>query len=79
MVYKKGIYPGNLRSGRLVSGRDSFGEGVRSPWHTQQTVEALKRNPLSAQSDLLVVSDGARNAQIILSKFQLVQCLWVIA
>jgi GT2 family glycosyltransferase len=29
-------------------------------WHTQQTVEALKKNKLAAESELFVFSDGAR-------------------
>ncbi|UFS69726.1 glycosyltransferase [Geomonas sp. RF6] len=32
------------------------------PWHTRQTVEALARNPLAPESDLLVYSDAARTA-----------------
>src|SRR2546426_3699515 len=31
-------------------------------WHTQQTVEALRRNELAEQSDLHVFSDGPRSA-----------------
>ena len=30
-------------------------------WHTQQTVEALKKNKLADQSKLYVYSDGAKN------------------
>ncbi len=30
------------------------------PWHTRQTVEALQRNHLSAQSDLFIFSDAAK-------------------
>jgi hypothetical protein len=30
------------------------------PWHTQQTIEALLRNPLAAESDLIIFSDGPR-------------------
>ena len=32
------------------------------PWHTQQTVEALKKNELSKESDLFIFSDGAKTA-----------------
>jgi hypothetical protein len=32
------------------------------PWHTRQTVEALKRNTLAMGSDLIVFSDGARES-----------------
>ncbi|MFC1621052.1 methyltransferase, TIGR04325 family [Candidatus Omnitrophota bacterium] len=31
------------------------------PWHTRQTVEALKRNLLSAESELFVFSDAPKN------------------
>jgi len=34
----------------------------RRPEHTRATVEALLRNPESAQTDLHVFSDGAREA-----------------
>jgi hypothetical protein len=30
------------------------------PWHTRQTVEALQKNPLAAQSDLFIYSDGPK-------------------
>lgn len=30
------------------------------PWHTQQTVEALKKNDLADQSELFIYSDGAK-------------------
>ncbi len=30
------------------------------PWHTQQTVEALLRNPLAQQTELYVFADGAK-------------------
>jgi len=33
------------------------------PWHTQQTINSLRRNELAAHSDLFVFSDGARNTQ----------------
>jgi Glycosyl transferase family 2 len=32
------------------------------PWHTRQTVEALLRNELASQSDLIVFSDAGRDA-----------------
>ncbi|MCS6820407.1 MAG: sugar transferase [Microscillaceae bacterium] len=35
------------------------------PWHLQQTVEALQRNPLAAQSILWVFSDFAKTSQEI--------------
>lgn len=31
------------------------------PWHTQQTVEALKKNTLAKESELFIYSDGAKN------------------
>ena len=31
------------------------------PWHTQQTIEALQKNELARQSDLIVYSDAAKN------------------
>jgi len=33
------------------------------PWHTRQTVEALKQNELASESELFVYSDGPKNAQ----------------
>lgn len=33
------------------------------PSHTQQTVEALLQNELASESDLIIFSDGAKNAQ----------------
>lgn len=30
------------------------------PWHTEQTVEALKKNELAKESDLFIFSDGAK-------------------
>ncbi len=30
------------------------------PWHTRQTVEALQRNELAAESELIVFSDGEK-------------------
>ncbi|ENT6808903.1 glycosyltransferase [Vibrio vulnificus] len=33
------------------------------PWHTQQTIEALQKNELSDQSDLILYSDGPKNDQ----------------
>lgn len=32
-------------------------------WHTQQTVEALQKNELAAESDLFIFSDGAKNTE----------------
>lgn len=32
-------------------------------WHTQQTVEALQKNELAADSDLFIFSDGAKNTE----------------
>lgn len=31
------------------------------PWHTQQTVEALKKNELAGESNLFVFSDGPKS------------------
>lgn len=31
------------------------------PWHTQQTIEALKKNELAKESDLFIYSDEAKN------------------
>jgi GT2 family glycosyltransferase len=31
------------------------------PWHTRQTVEALKKNQLFDSSDLIILSDGAKD------------------
>lgn len=33
------------------------------PWHTQQTIEALQKNELAEQSDLIVYSDAPKNDQ----------------
>lgn len=33
------------------------------PWHTRQTVEALKKNELATQSDLIIFSDAPKNTQ----------------
>jgi len=33
------------------------------PWHTRQTVEALQRNELAAESELFIYSDAARTAK----------------
>lgn len=33
------------------------------PWHTRQTVEALKRNSLACESDLYIYSDGPRRLE----------------
>jgi hypothetical protein len=33
------------------------------PWHTQQTVEALKKNHLAAQSHLIVFADGVKTPE----------------
>lgn len=33
------------------------------PWHTQQVLDALKKNDLSKQSDLFIFSDGAKNPE----------------
>ena len=32
------------------------------PWHTQQTVEALQKNELAAESDLYIFADGPKTA-----------------
>lgn len=32
------------------------------PWHTRQTVEALQKNKLAQQSDLIIYSDAAKNS-----------------
>ncbi len=31
------------------------------PWHTMQTVEALKKNELAQDSELFIFSDGWKN------------------
>lgn len=33
------------------------------PWHTRQTIEALQKNKLADQSDLIIYSDAEKNAQ----------------
>jgi hypothetical protein len=33
------------------------------PWHTRQTIEALRGNDLAAESNLFIFSDGAKNSQ----------------
>ncbi|MCX7821523.1 MAG: glycosyltransferase [Brevinematales bacterium] len=33
------------------------------PWHTRETVEALKRNELASESELFIYSDGAKNEE----------------
>jgi GT2 family glycosyltransferase len=33
------------------------------PWHTQQTIDALKNNEFAKQSDLIIYSDAAKNEQ----------------
>lgn len=33
------------------------------PWHTQQTIEALQKNELADQSDLIIYSDAPKNDQ----------------
>lgn len=33
------------------------------PWHTRQTVEALQKNDLASESDLIIYSDGPKNEQ----------------
>jgi len=30
------------------------------PWHTQQTVEALQKNELAAESELFIFADGPK-------------------
>ena len=37
------------------------------PWHTRQTIEALRRNHVATQSDLIVFSDGPRDAAAALA------------
>ena len=32
------------------------------PWHTQQTIEALQKNELASESDLIIYSDEAKTA-----------------
>ncbi|WP_417550087.1 glycosyltransferase [Methylophaga sp.] len=34
------------------------------PWHTRQTIEALQKNELAEQSDLIIYSDGPRSEQV---------------
>ena len=31
------------------------------PWHTKQTIEALKKNDLASESELFIYSDSAKN------------------
>ena len=31
------------------------------PWHTQQTIEALQKNELASESNLIIYSDEAKN------------------
>lgn len=33
------------------------------PWHTQQTIEALQKNELADQSDLIIYTDAPKNDQ----------------
>lgn len=33
------------------------------PWHVQKTIEALKNNEFSSQSDLIIISDGAKGVE----------------
>lgn len=35
------------------------------PWHTQQAIDALKKNSLASNSELFIFSDGAKNGQHI--------------
>src|SRR5580692_9707480 len=35
------------------------------PWHVRHTVDALKRNELAAESDLVVFCDGARGSSAV--------------
>jgi Glycosyl transferase family 2 len=35
------------------------------PWHTRQTIDALRRNQLASDSDLIVFSDAARDAAAV--------------
>lgn len=35
------------------------------PWHTRQTVEALQKNKLADQSDLIIYADGAKNREAV--------------
>src|ERR1035437_1929452 len=35
------------------------------PWHTIQTIEALKKNSLASDSDLYIYSDGPKNETAI--------------
>ena len=34
------------------------------PWHTRQTVEALQKNILAIQSDLIIYSDAPKNGTV---------------
>ena len=36
------------------------------PWHTQKTIEALKKNEMADQSDLIIYSDAPKNDQALL-------------
>ena len=31
------------------------------PWHTQKTIEALQKNEMAIESDLIIYSDEAKN------------------
>lgn len=35
------------------------------PWHTKQTIEALKKNTLAMESELIIYSDGAKNDTVM--------------
>lgn len=35
----------------------------KRPWHTQQTIEALQRNDLASDSDLIIYSDAPKNQE----------------
>ena len=34
------------------------------PWHTQQTIEALQKNELASESNLIIYSDEANNKNV---------------
>ena len=50
------------------------------PWHTQQTVEALKRNELAEESELFIFSDGAKGEKLpkVLQKCVSIQTIKVV-
>ncbi len=50
-------------------------------WHTQQTIEALQKNELAKDSDLIIYSDGAndKSSRAICSRIERVFLLFLHA